>query len=183
MWAWVLLQHANRDLPPEYRGYPVRVRGEFEYPPVEDEFALRLVTGDEDNERVVSSVEFVSPANKSSPESRRVFMTRCVELLRRQVCVTLVDIVTAHDFNLYTDLMDFLGHADPGAGTPPCSLYAVTLRPRIDRTQRRIEAWTHQLSVGQALPTIPIFISDTACLPLDLEATYEETCDTLRIRD
>jgi len=183
MWACVMLRHLNRVLPEGYRGYPKRVRRDDYDPHVEEEFALRLVTNNLDDEQLVASVEFVSPENKKGAESRRVFVTRCVELLRRGVCLSVMDIVTTHDFNLYTDLMDHFGHVDASMGAPSHSLYAATLRPRKEKAGARIEAWTHQLNVGQVLPTIPLFISDEACLPLDLEATYEETCDTLRIRD
>jgi hypothetical protein len=36
--------------------------------------------------------------------------------------------------------------------------------------------------VGQALPTLPLWLDDNLAVSLDLEASYEETCRALRIR-
>jgi hypothetical protein len=48
--------------------------------------------------RLVSAVELVSPGNKDRPESRAQFVAKCAALLRQQVSVVLVDVVTARDF-------------------------------------------------------------------------------------
>ena len=42
-------------------------------------------------------------------------------------------------------------------------------------------AWTHTLTVGQPLPTLPLWLADNLAVPLELEASYEETCRILRI--
>lgn len=39
-----------------------------------------------------------------------------------------------------------------------------------------MEAWEHALAVGSPLPTLPLWISTTRYVPLELERTYEETC-------
>jgi hypothetical protein len=73
------------------------------------------------------------------------------------VCVSVVDLVTDKHFNLYADLLDFLGHSDPlMAGPPVPHLYAVTLRKREEFPRWRLETWAHTLAVGQPLPTLPI---------------------------
>jgi hypothetical protein len=41
--------------------------------------------------------------------------------------------------------------------------------------------WAHALAVGQALPTLPLWLADNLAVPLELEASYEETCRILRI--
>ncbi len=150
-------------------------------PPDVDEYSLRVyeaTTG----ERLVASVEFVSPRNKDRPESRRMFVAKCAGLLNQGVCVSVVDVVTDRRFNLYTDLLDFLGHADPlMAGPPVPHIYAVTLRKREEFPRWRLETWAHQLAVGQPLPTLPVWLTDTLPLDLELEATYVETCETLRL--
>ncbi len=33
----------------------------------------------------------------------------------------------------------------------------------------------------QRLPTLPLWLADDFCLPLDLEASYEKACDDLSI--
>jgi hypothetical protein len=66
---------------------------------------------------LVAAVEIVSPANKERPENRRAFVTKCAALLQQGVCVSIVDLVTTRNFNLYTDLLAFLDRSDP-AFTP-----------------------------------------------------------------
>jgi hypothetical protein len=35
--------------------------------------------------------------------------------------------------------------------------------------------------VGQALPTLPLWLAANLVVPLELEASYEQTCRVLRI--
>jgi hypothetical protein len=51
--------------------------------------------------RLVAAIELISPSNKDRPESRRAFVGKVAALLQRGVCVSLVDVVTIRDFNLY----------------------------------------------------------------------------------
>ena len=44
-----------------------------------------------------------------------------------------------------------------------------------------LEAWAQPLTLGQALPTLPLWLADNLAVPLDLEGSYEETCRVLRI--
>lgn len=152
-------------------------------PPDADEFAARVYDTDE-GERLVASVEFVSPANKDRPESRRMFVAKCADFVQQGVCVSVVDVVTDRRFNLYADLLDFLGHSDPlMAGPPVPHLYAVTVRKREQAPGWKLELWAHALAVGQPLPSIPLWWAVTEGTLLDLETTYEEVCRTVRIRD
>jgi hypothetical protein len=41
--------------------------------------------------------------------------------------------------------------------------------------------WDHPLAVGGPLPTLPLWLKEDLVVPLVLDATYEETCRTLRI--
>ena len=70
----------------------------------------------------------VSPSNKDRPEHRRAFVAKCATLLRDSVSVTIVDLVTTHNFNLYADLMEFIGQTDPSLGDEPPGIYAVACR-------------------------------------------------------
>lgn len=99
------------------------------------------------------------------------------------MCVSIVDLVTVRQFNLYADLLELLGHSDPSLGAEPPHLYAVTLRGRKRRRKRPVlESWCYPLQVGQPLPTLPIWIDIDLGVSLDLEATYEDACRVLRIR-
>lgn len=131
--------------------------------------------------RLVAAVEIVSPANKDRPEHRRVFVAKCAALLQQQVAVTIVDLVTVRDFNLYADLLALLSQTDPALGTDPPSLYAVSCRWRMTGNKRLLESWLNPLAVGQPLPILPLWLTDHFAIPLDLEASYEQTCRDLRI--
>src|SRR5690242_256157 len=74
-----------------------------------EQYAYEVLVFDQSRERVlVAAVEFVSPANKDRPQSRREFMAKCAALLGQNVCVSIVDLVTTRHFNLYAELLDFI---------------------------------------------------------------------------
>jgi hypothetical protein len=131
--------------------------------------------------RLVAAVEIISPANKDRPESRGQFVAKCAALLRQQVSVTMVDLVTERGFNLYTELLELIGEEDPSLGEDPPPIYAVSARWHPRGLSRWLEAWSRPLAVGEALPVLPLWLSDELAIPLDLEASYEQTCRDLRI--
>jgi len=132
--------------------------------------------------RLVAAIEIVSPSNKDRPESRRAFVAKVAALLQRDVSVSIVDIVTIRQFNLYADLLDLIGGSDPMLGAEPPALYAVTARGR-KRVRKRpvLDTWFDPMTLGQALPTLPIWLDDDLGVFLNLETSYEETCRVLRI--
>ena len=97
------------------------------------------------------------------------------------MCVALVDVVTTRQFNLYSDLLDLIGQSDPSLAPEPPPLYATACRWRREGDTPRLETWAHALAVGQPLPTLPLWLADNLAVPLELEASYEETCRILRI--
>jgi hypothetical protein len=133
--------------------------------------------------RLVAAVEIVSPRNKDRPASRLAFVNKVADLLRQDVCVSVVDLVTDHHFNLYAELMEWLERPDQLLNGDPPLIYTVTMRRR-ERGKRRpvLDTWFHPLVVGQPLPTLELWLSDTSGVTLDLEATYEDTCRPLNIR-
>ena len=131
--------------------------------------------------RLVAAIEIVSPANKDRPRNRRQFAAKCADLLKQDASVIIVDLVTDRGFHLYEELMDFLGEKDPSLEETPTAIYAVACRLLLRENRRRMETWNHPLSVGSALPTLPLWLSESLAVPLDLEASYEKTCDDLQI--
>jgi hypothetical protein len=148
--------------------------------PDQDEYEVR-VYDTRHHRRLVAAVEIVSPANKDRPEHRRVFVAKCAALLREHVCVAIVDVVSSRQFNLYGDLLHLIGQTDPSLAPEPPPLYAAVCRWRREGNTPRLETWPHALTVGQPLPTLPLWLTDTLPIPLELEASYEETCRILRI--
>ena len=133
------------------------------------------------NRRLVAAIEIVSPANKDRFESRNAFVVKCIALLREGVAVGIVDLVTDMRFNLYAELMANLGGEDPSLGDRPPPIYAASCR-WIRRDGRPIlETWSHVLEVGRPLPTLPVWLSESFFVPMELESCYERTCADLRI--
>jgi hypothetical protein len=152
--------------------------------PARDEYEVR-VYDIERGQRLVAAVELVSPANKDRPEHRRAFAAKCATLLQNQVSVTIVDVVTTRQNNLYEELLHLIGQSDPALDPEPPATYAVACRAtQIDPMPGenwQLETWLHELRIGQPLPTLPLWLADNFSIPLDLEASYEETCKALRI--
>jgi hypothetical protein len=131
--------------------------------------------------RLVAAIELVSPANKDRPEHRRAFVAKTAALLQQGVCVSVVDLVTVRQFNLYADLLALIGRSDPALGADPPHLYAATCRGRKAGHRPLLDTWFDPLAVGRPLPTLPLWLTDDTGVLLDLEASYEETCRVLRI--
>ncbi|MBX3398790.1 MAG: hypothetical protein KF873_08625 [Gemmataceae bacterium] len=148
--------------------------------PSPDEYEVRVYDSAK-GRKLVAAIELVSPSNKDRPEHRREFVAKCASLLRQDVSVSIVDVVTVRPFNLYLDLLDFFGQDDPGFASRDTSLYAVTCTGTRVGSRMKIQAWTHTLGVGQALPALPIILGQDIGLNLNLETTYEDTRRALRI--
>jgi hypothetical protein len=155
--------------------------------PDQDEYEVRVYDTERER-RLVAAVEIVSPGNIDRPESRRAFVAKCAALLRQDVSVAIVDVVTIRPFNLYTELLAFIGQTDPAVLPEPPALYAAAFRwtsatdaPR-PRPRPRLQTWAYPLAVGRPLPTLPLWLANNLAVPLELEASYEETCQILRIR-
>ncbi|HJT78954.1 MAG TPA: DUF4058 family protein [Gemmataceae bacterium] len=185
-WPAVIVQSLNAKLPPHYAASP-RVRlglhpetATATDPKPADEYEV-FVHDREDWRRLVAAVELVSPSNKDNSEHRRAFVAKCATFLQQRVSVTVIDVVTTSSFNLFGDLLELLGQANPSLGSEPPSLYAAACRVTKKGHAWQLEAWPHSLALGQPLPTLPLWLADNLALPLELEGSYEQTCRDLRI--
>jgi hypothetical protein len=149
--------------------------------PDQDEYEVRVYDA-RHGRRLVAAIEIVSPSNKDRPESRRAFVAKIAALLQRDVSVSVVDIVTIRQFNLYADLLELIGRSDPILGAEPPALYAVTVRGRKRGGKTPLlDTWFYPLVLGQSLPTLPIWLDVDLGVFLDLETSYEAACHVLRI--
>ena len=153
----------------------------------QDEYSVRIydATG---GRTLVAVIELVSPANKDRPSSRDLFVSKVTALLEQNVCVSIVDLVTEKQFNLYTELLESLGKSDPKLIPDAPHIYAVTLRTRQQvtktkprRTRGLLDAWFYPMAIGQPLPTIPVCLTADLHVMLNLDISYEETCNVLDI--
>jgi hypothetical protein len=145
-----------------------------------DEYEVRIYDAQR-KRHLVAAIEIVSPANKDRPEHRNVFVGKCAALLQKGVAVSIVDLVTVRRFNLYAELLAFIGHDDPTLGSEPPPLYAASCRWIEKEKRTLLECWSHVLAVGQPLPTLPLWLTENLSVPLELERSYEQACHDLWI--
>ena len=131
---------------------------------------------------LVAAIELLSPANKDRPAHRQAFTTKCASYLQSGVAVIIVDVVTARRANLHTELLALLGHPLEANGHPVGPLYAVCYRAMTKRKKVRLEAWPETLTLGEGLPTLPLWLTRDYAVPVDLEKSYRGACKFLRIR-
>jgi hypothetical protein len=159
---------------------PPVLRVETELPDY-DEYEVHIYDL-ERNRQLVAAIEIVSPANKDRPNSRNAFISKCAALVRSGVAVSIVDVVTERHFNLYTELMQLLGHPDPTMSAAPPDIYAASCRWLRRDPKALLESWSHTLRIGESLPQkLPLWLNEALAIPLDLERSYEQACRDLRI--
>ena len=146
-----------------------------------DEYEVRIYNAKR-GRQLVAAIEIVSPGNKDRPEHRNAFVGKCAALLQKGVAVSIVDLVTTRQFNLYAELLAFIGHRDATLTDPPPHLYATSCRWLKKGKQTFLEGWSNILTPGQPLPTLPLWLSKKLVTPLDLEASYEQACHDLWIK-
>lgn len=150
--------------------------------PEQDEFEV-LIYDAEQGQQLVAAIELVSPANKDRPENRRAFVGKVAALLQKDVCVSIVDVVTTKQFNIYAELLAFIDRRDPAIPAEPPPIYAVTLKGRTRfRRRSQLLCWYDPMTLGLPLPTLPIRLTEDQRIVLPLEESYEETCKFLHIR-
>ncbi|HEX4613306.1 MAG TPA: DUF4058 family protein [Urbifossiella sp.] len=147
----------------------------------QDVFEIQVYK-DDGGLKLVAAVELVSPSNKDRPSSRRTFATKVAAYLQQGVAVVTVDVVTDRTASLHDDLVQRLQLADGFAWQSPTGLSAVSYRVVRENGADRLDVWPFPLALGDPLPTVPLWLNPVLAVPLELEPTYEETCDSLLIR-
>lgn len=147
-----------------------------------DQHEYEVLIYDVEREKtLVAAVEFVSPGNKDRAEHRQAFVAKCSALLQQNVSVAIVDVVTDRGGNLYAELLTELGVTDPSLGPAPSSLYAASCRTRNHKDRHRFDAWAYPVTLGQPLPPLPLWYAPDRAVTLDLEGSYEDTCQLLGV--
>ena len=149
-------------------------------------FALRgdtaevLVYEDAGGPTLVGAIELVSLANKDRPAQRSAFTAKCEHFLRTGIGLLVVDVVTTYKTNLHHALLQRLYYnADVRQGEE--TLYSVAYHPIEQDGATALDFWYEALALGNALPTMPLWLRGGPCMPVALEATYQRTCREQRI--
>lgn len=128
---------------------------------------------------LVGAIELVSPANKDRQAHREAFVSKCEALLHQGLGLVLVDVVTERRGNLHHDLLQRFHASQPVQATSV--LYATAYRPVEHAGQSQLAIWQEHLTLGHPLPTLPLWLRDGPCMPIDLDTTYARTCQQQRL--
>ena len=135
-----------------------------------------------DARRTVGVIEIVSPANKDRPQHRDTFIAKCLSLISEGISLVIVDIIAIRQFNFHNELMRRLeSKAGQIPETEEQPLYCSAYRYTFDQENPCVECWPRQLSVGDVLPELPLFIGSQIAVPVRLEQTYMETRQKFRV--
>lgn len=126
---------------------------------------------------LAGAIELVSPSNKDRPVSSEAFVSKCVTYLRQGIGLIIIDIITNRSGNLHAELMSRLGESPHIAS----ELYTVSYHPVEIENQPRLDIWEEPLTIGQPLPAMPLWLRGGLCFPIDLDASYQRTCQGQRI--
>jgi hypothetical protein len=82
---------------------------------------------------------------------------------------------------LYLQLLDHFELADSEMSENDEGVYGACCRTRRTETKMVFDFWRKPLKLGSPLPKLPLWLTEKFSIPLDLEASYEDTCRLLRI--
>jgi hypothetical protein len=140
-----------------------------------------LVTSTTSGPTVVAAIELASPRNKDRPAARAVFASKCAGYLGQGLGLILVDVVTNRTANLHDLTVEHLGQDESFFFPAGTRLYAVAYHPVRVGEEEQIEMWRWPLTIGEALPTAPLFLRGEGALLVDLEAGYMEARERIRL--
>lgn len=150
---------------PEPKATITAIAEEPQYLPRPRVIAVRHVSGD----RVVAIVEIVSPGNKKAGTEVGALVEQTVATLARRVHVLLIDLFPPgpHDpQGLHNVVWDKIGQA-PTPFDPKKPLQVSSYR-----AGRPVTAYLEPLRVGDALPSVPLFLAPGLHVPVPLETSY-----------
>ena len=119
--------------------------------------------------KVVAVIEIVSPGNKDSRNALRTFVEKSADILNQGVNLVVVDLFppTRRDpQGIHKAISDEFG--DEPFEAPPDKPLTVASYIGGDLPT----AYVDSVGVGDPLPSLPIFLSETRYIPAPLEATY-----------
>jgi hypothetical protein len=106
-------------------------------------------------------------------------VSKCLTYLNQGVGLAVVDVVTDRRANLHNELIARLSATD--GSRLNAELYATAYRAVERDGQPSLDIWQEVLAVGRTLPTMPLWLRGGLSLPVELEGTYERTCQEQRV--
>ena len=105
---------------------------------------------------------------------------KCVNYLQRGSRVVIVDTVTTRRADLHGAVLALLGIESAAVVPPGLAALAYRAVAHEEDTQQ-LQVWPAPLTLGQPLPTLPLWIAADFSVPLDLDVSYRTMCNDIRI--
>lgn len=121
--------------------------------------------------KVVAIIEIVSPGNKDSRNALRTFVEKAADILNQGVNLLVVDLFppTPRDpYGIHKAIWDEFGDEPFAAPDGKPLIVASYIGGDLPM------AYVESVGVGDLLPSLPIFLSETRYIPAPLEATYQQ---------
>jgi hypothetical protein len=123
--------------------------------------------------QLIAAVELVSPRNKDRPSSRDLYRNRYLGYLWSGVHLMLVDV---HRRPLGFSFVEAIAAEQQcrfPVGLPPHAV-SWNVGGRTPEGGQFLDGWYRSLAVGESLPTLPLALTTSKSLLIDLEHTYSE---------
>lgn len=132
--------------------------------------------------KTVGVIKIVSEGNKNRPDNRDAFVAKCRNFLSDGISVIIVNLLAIPSFNLHNQLLRTFdvkeGQIDENNETP---LYCGAYRKTFIQDEPGLVFWAYALKIGDRLPELPLFITSEVAAPVNLEKSYMETCQGLKV--
>jgi hypothetical protein len=123
--------------------------------------------------QLIAAIEIVSPRNKDRPDARQRYLGRYLGYVRQAVHLMLIDLLPRPADFSFADVLA----ANLRLDQAPCPVpFAVSYRvgePVPEGTVMGV--WRRPLTVGGPLPMLPLALTTTQAIGIDLEYTYGES--------
>lgn len=126
--------------------------------------------------RLVSALELVSPRNKDRPLSREGYLARYLGYLLGGVHLLLVDVHRRPAGFSFPDRIAKELQMEQPSLPPPMAVSYRAGEPA-PAGGRLLALWRRPLSVGQAMPTLPLALSPDQAVTVNLEGTYQRAAE------
>lgn len=124
-------------------------------------------------DRLVAALEVIAPQHKDRGLSRAACLARYLAFLQDSVHLLLVDVHFRQTMFSFADrIAEELQIKQPASPPPMAISYRVG--DPVASGGRQLGIWRHELRLGQPLPTMPLPVSATHVVAVDLEQTYKQ---------
>lgn len=132
-------------------------------------------------ERTAAVVTLVGTEFTDSLLAQRQFAVKIANRLQNGTSAVVVNMVAEQAVNLHRPLCQLIGLSSASEDTVSDGPSATVYRPVRAGTGERLEIWTYPLTVGNELPTVPLWLAADLAVPLELELPYAAACKSLRL--